>query len=106
MFTELEKKVIEVYKDNEIVSLSGWQDTRACTWASDIQIESGLPEERFNAVVQTLEIRGMIWRNGKALGLTWKGIQALKEESICAFCCEAQRLPDSKLCDLCNEYLN
>lgn len=80
MFTESERTILEAYKSNEMVALTGWTSTRACAWTSEIQLDTGMETEEFRSNIVSLCLKGVIWGNGIIFGLTQKGIEALREE--------------------------
>jgi len=76
--TENEKKVIEAYKKDDIVSDEGWDDPQSCTWITDFKDDCGIESKTFSGVISSLAQKGVIWTNGESFGLTQEGIEAAK----------------------------
>lgn len=76
--TELERKVIDTYKDDDFVSDYGWDDPETGTWINQFHEECGMDEKTFSGVMSSLQQKGIIWTNGASFGLTKSGIEIVR----------------------------
>ena len=76
--TELEKKVVDAYKKDDIVSDGGWENGSPA-WVEGFMFYEGMDGKTFAGVMSSLKKKRIIWTNGEAFGLTAMGIQVARD---------------------------
>jgi hypothetical protein len=69
-FTELEKRVLEAFVNDDCVRDYGYQDKSAAAWVKDFHKVCKMDGKTFSGVMPSLTTKGIIWTNGESFGLT------------------------------------